>query len=114
MQNRYVGDIGDYGKYALLNALASPKFTLGVHWYLNAYEEANADGRFTHYPQLRSCDPDLYDALQRIVRSGRRSVDAVERAGILPANTISSLPRVRALIGRAGMHRRSKHLPKPI
>jgi hypothetical protein len=88
MQNRYVGDIGDFGKYALLNALSGNELRLGVHWYLNANEEANADGNFTDYPRLRNCDPDLYDALQRIVRSGCRSVHAVERSKLLPPNTI--------------------------
>jgi hypothetical protein len=88
MQNRYVGDIGDFGKYAILNALAGDDLRLGVHWYLNANEETNADGKFTDYPRLRSCDPYLYDALQGIVRSGSRSVEAVEHAGVLPPNTI--------------------------
>ena len=39
MQNKYVGDIGDFGKYVLLRRLACPEFTesplsLGVIWYL--------------------------------------------------------------------------------
>lgn len=33
MQNRYVGDIGDFAKYGLLWAL-SPQKRLGVAWYL--------------------------------------------------------------------------------
>ena len=33
MQNRYVGDIGDYVKYGLLRALADGR-QLGVAWYL--------------------------------------------------------------------------------
>ena len=31
MQNSYVGDIGDFGKYALLNALAGDELRLGVN-----------------------------------------------------------------------------------
>ena len=39
MQNKYVGDVGDFGKYGLLRRLACPEFTesplsLGVIWYL--------------------------------------------------------------------------------
>ena len=39
MQNRYTGDIGDFGKYGLLRALCSPvgeiqRLQLGVVWYL--------------------------------------------------------------------------------
>ncbi len=88
MQRRYVGDIGDFGKYALLKALAGDELRLGVHWYLNAEEEANTDGKFTDYQHLRKYDPLLFDALQDLVRSGHRSVSAVERAGILPTNTL--------------------------
>lgn len=88
MQDRYVGDIGDFGKYGLLNALAGADLRLGVHWYLNADEEANGDGRFTDYLRIRGCDPQLYDALNDIVRRGRRRVAEVESAGILPSRTL--------------------------
>lgn len=88
MQNRYVGDIGDFGKYALLKALSTEDLRLGVHWYLNADEEPNSDGKFTDYPQLRHCDERLYIALQDLVKNGQRSVAAVQQAGILPQNTI--------------------------
>jgi hypothetical protein len=88
MQDRYVGDIGDFGKYALLKALAGNELRLGVHWYLNAAEEANTDGKFTDYHHLRQCDTSLFDALQDLVQRGRRSVAEIERAMILPANTL--------------------------
>lgn len=80
--------MGDFAKYALLKALAGDDLRLGVHWYLNADEEANSDGRLTEYSDLRHCDEPLYLALQHLVKSGRRSVAAVEQAGILPPNTI--------------------------
>ncbi len=50
MQNRYVGDVSDFAKFALRNALAGDDLRLGVHWYLNADEEPNSDGKFTEYP----------------------------------------------------------------
>ena len=40
MQDRFVGDIGDFGKYGLLRTLAGiepkaePGYRLGVVWYL--------------------------------------------------------------------------------
>jgi len=103
MQDRYVGDIGDFGKYALLNAFAGDDLRLGVHWYLNTDEEGNTDGKFTEYRHLSSCDPPLFEALQNLVRDGRRSVAEVERARILPANTLFySLPfSSRDSFGRA-------------
>ena len=44
MQNSYVSDIGDFGKYALLNALAGHELRLGVNWYLNADEKNSPHG----------------------------------------------------------------------
>ena len=34
MKNQYVGDIGDYGKYALLKAFSDNGVKLGINWYL--------------------------------------------------------------------------------
>ena len=57
MQNRYVGDIGDFGKYGLLRSLCgvseilnshhSPR--LGVVWYLYPDESHDSDGKYTGY-----------------------------------------------------------------
>ncbi|MCR5092882.1 MAG: hypothetical protein K6B72_02810 [Lachnospiraceae bacterium] len=33
MQDRYAGDIGDYGKIALLKYLQMHGFSVGVNWY---------------------------------------------------------------------------------
>lgn len=33
MQDRYAGDIGDFGKFGLLKALLAEGFSLGVNWY---------------------------------------------------------------------------------
>lgn len=87
MQHRYAGDIGDFGKYALLKALAGDDLRLGVHWYLNPREERNNDGQFIDYSHLRECDPDLFDELRTILQ-GQRSVIAIEQARILPARTV--------------------------
>lgn len=59
MQHRYTADVGDFGKFGLLNALSGNVLRLGVMWYLNLAEEPNADGRFTNYAQLQTCDPSL-------------------------------------------------------
>jgi len=89
MQNRYTADVGDFGKYALLNWLvAGSDLRLGVVWYLNVNQESNQDGRFTDYSALRKCDPALHDKLSAIVRSGRRTVQEIEQAKILPPETV--------------------------
>lgn len=87
MQNRYVADVGDFGKFALLSALTSGDLRLGVVWYLNSAEETNDDGSLTNYQTLRDCDPDLYDRLAGILRGGKRDVGQVRSAGVLPART---------------------------
>ncbi len=33
MKDQYVGDIGDFGKYALLRAFAKVRIKVGVNWY---------------------------------------------------------------------------------
>ena len=45
MQNRYVGDIGDFGKYHLLQELSMPDLKLGIVWYLIPNENHNSDGK---------------------------------------------------------------------
>jgi len=37
MRDSYVADVGDFGKYALLNALAGNDLRLGVFWCRNAH-----------------------------------------------------------------------------
>ena len=54
MQDQYVGDIGDFGKYGLLRHLTgiqTPRLKtlrLGVVWYLFP-DGGNNDGKFTKY-----------------------------------------------------------------
>ena len=87
MQDRYTGDIGDFGKLGLLRWL-STSLSIGVNWYLVPDESHNADGRHTNYLKKSSfqlCDPDLCHALDHIVNSGQRRVTALESASILSA-----------------------------
>ena len=100
MQDRYTGDLGDFGKYGLLRALCAPEDTspalsLGVVWYLYPHQESNADGKHVAYLDssvanqraFRDCDPVLYDGLKTIVVSGRRCISRIREQGILPAST---------------------------
>jgi hypothetical protein len=95
MQNRYVGDIGDYLKLAILRTL-SPGYRLGVAWWLHRDENHNGDGRHTGYQQRpeqwRHFDPELFDALAKIVASNRRNIRALEAANILPGAIFANEP----------------------
>ena len=102
MQDQYVGDIGDFGKYGLLRHLTGMRdddapenaLSLGVVWYLFP-NGGNNDGKFTDYlcnpkprdSKLRDCDPELYWTLQRLVRECKRNVFSVRMSGILPRDT---------------------------
>jgi hypothetical protein len=93
MQNRYVGDIGDYVKLSILRAL-SPGYHLGIAWWLYPDESHNKDGRHIEYlerpEQWRHFDPNLFDVLAEIVASDRRDVRALETVDILPGAIFAS------------------------
>jgi hypothetical protein len=102
MQNRYVADVGDFGKFGLLRALCAspetpmPLIKLGVVWYLVPDESHNNDGKHITYLEVpgpkrelyRECDPDLYHRLAEIHQSGIRDVKAIRRHGVLPEGTV--------------------------
>lgn len=86
MKNQYVGDIGDYGKYALLKAFAEADVKVGVNWYLTDDDESN-DGKFIEYlnkPDIyRHYCPTVFDLLHDVVKSNSKSVNIIEKSGII-------------------------------
>jgi hypothetical protein len=88
MRDSYVADVGDFGKYALLNALAGNDLRLAVLWCRNSLADATQDGRFTVYLELRMCDPSLYDRLSEILSTNQRTLSQVENNDILPPRTL--------------------------
>ena len=85
MQDRYVGDIGDYVKYGLLRAIRGTR-RLGVAWYLHPNAGPVGDGKHTAYLQdpdeWRHLDAELFDTLGELI-GDRRSVAAIQKSGIL-------------------------------
>ena len=88
MRDSYVADVGDFGKYALLKALAGDDLRLGVVWCRNTLEDASNDGRFTEYRQLKSCDAALHEKLLHILKGKQRTLVEVEKGSILPRTTV--------------------------
>ena len=91
MQDKYVGDIGDFVKYSLLRAL-SYDCRLGVSWYLFP-DEGNKDGRHIDYlekpKEWRSFDEQTFDFLKDVFEGRReRRVSEIERSGLLPDATV--------------------------
>ena len=105
MQDRYVGDIGDFGKYGLLRWLTGMrenvakdglgKLQLGVVWWMNNEDKDTGHGGVIGYlsksqrndSKFRVCDPCLYLHLKQLVFTDNREVWAVQRRGILPHDT---------------------------
>lgn len=93
MQNRYVGDVGDFAKYSLLRSVSAKRgLTLGIVWCLFNDESHNGDGRHTRYlrtGELRALDSELHDCLAKIVHSGKRSVQDICAANLFPSSTVT-------------------------
>ncbi len=114
MQDKYVGDIGDFGKYGLLRVLTQGlagcvdgkpsglgdgerQLRLGVIWhYVAVRRQLPPLGLAFKYildpnaleRDLIQCDPELYDILSGLIGNNRRSVGAVEQSAALPKDTV--------------------------
>ncbi len=89
MQNRYAGDVGDFGKLGLLRKITSYGFDLGINWYLVPDERHNADGKHIGYitdKKYDGCDDSLRNSLKTIVY-GQRSISALEYMNLIPSAT---------------------------
>lgn len=94
MQNRYTGDIGDFGKLGLLRRLSMSGLSIGVNWYLTPDETHNNDGGHINYLKKSSfsdCDKQLWTVLGQIVDSGKRMVSELECPDILSASFYSQI-----------------------
>jgi hypothetical protein len=95
MQDRYVGDVGDFGKYALLRRLCGvpteSSVRLGVIWCRFPNESYTNDGRHTSYlysPKFENLDCQLLLHLKGIVEADRRQISSVADTPILHAGTV--------------------------
>ena len=131
MQDRYTGDIGDFGKYGLLRELCGMteggrQLSLGIVWYRVPDESHNDDGKHTRYlepsaknlQQFRALDTHLYDALAKIVRGKDRRLSLVRGASLFPretafyetALTFLEMPGIGPAAKQARMRRRARWL----
>lgn len=96
MQDRYAFDIGDFGKFALLRALA-PGRKLALCWYLcpGGPQEPAGDGRHITYlaqpERYQQLDPAVFRAFAQALPDGR-NVRSLERLNLLPGTTYHSDP----------------------
>lgn len=89
MQNRYTGDIGDFGKFLLLKHLFPTK-SITTIWYLYPDETHNSDGSHTVkegnvkvYRRCHTLDPQMSELFNTIHRSSMRHIDLFETLDVL-------------------------------
>ena len=92
MQDNYIGDIGDYGKYGLLREVCAAAISLSVNWYRVVPTKLGKqdDGKYINYlsmPQVyRAYDPTLFDSLCKIVMQEQdRRIARIEQEDLFPA-----------------------------
>lgn len=91
MQNRYVADVGNLGKYGLLRYITKTNLSLGINWYLVPDENNNEDGKYISYLEKNDysqCDEELYYIMKKIINEDRRNIDSIQESDIFPANTL--------------------------
>ena len=95
MQDCYVGDIGDFGKYGLLRWLCGmfdddDPLSLGVLWYHFECCNGGGDIDYLEPPKNKSfecCDHELLSILCSIVKNDERTINVVEESKVLPLGT---------------------------
>ncbi len=82
MQDLYIGDIGDFGKYGLLREIERVGFSLAVNWYRLAPEQTKYLSKPDEY---RGYDAQLFDILNDIVTNNESKISKIEKSGLLNA-----------------------------
>lgn len=85
MQDRYAGDIGDFGKFLLLRYLfLSSKTKLCQIWYKYPNERHNNDGLYINYfEKIKNFDLFLENSFKNLIQK-ERSIKALEKLNLLP------------------------------
>lgn len=111
MQDRYAGDVGDFGKFGMLRCLEKSGLSVGVNWYLVGDESHNNDGKHIRYLEnaiYRGCDDGLLASLRSMLEQGKRSVLEIERLCLLETQKYYHeriiMPRKQTGITRSEWH----------
>lgn len=89
MQDRYAGDIGDYGKLGLLRKL-SEKFSIGINWYnpgeldFERDKDGNfkqEDGKYRDFTGFENYAPDIVSTLETLKE--HHSIEMLEKLKLI-------------------------------
>ena len=136
MQNKFVGDVGDYAKFGLLRRLCgqtSPDgedaLSLGLVWYMRHDErhgtdrnKVSGDGSYTSYLELTKAnikeygdhDSELWAKLGVLVAQGRRCTHCAEVAKLLPDGTAYYSPMLTYVPGNSKRARDARTLCRTV
>lgn len=87
MQDKYTGDIGDFGKFHLLQCVEKTKLKLGINWYYTKpynYKEMNNGDGSIKTKDIAMLDIDLSNKINKIFEKGsKRSIKDLENSKLL-------------------------------
>jgi hypothetical protein len=110
LQNKYAGDVGDFGKLGLLRQISDFGLSIGVNWYLMP-DDGNNDGKhiaYLHAPRFLGCDDELHQSLHDIVQNQKRCVRSIEAAALLPGALYYNQP-LKEASARTAWHQNALH-----
>jgi hypothetical protein len=86
MRDKFVGDVGDFGKYGLLRALCGKDLALGVVWYF--VRDRMVDYLKDSERRFEECDGELFEVLRNLVDDCQRKTATIEASGLFPLDTV--------------------------
>ena len=105
MKNQYVGDIRDFEKYAVLNALSAASGLSVVLCWMLTPNDAGQDGRKLKYLErpddYRHLNADVFDRLSKVINDNQRSVEAIRTAQVIADATYYEPVLADSLTARA-------------
>ena len=107
MQDRYAGDIGDFGKIGLLQELCNEGFHIGINWYKTVPDQQELkkqDGRIPIPEKYSCCNRQLYETLCNI-KNSKRSIKELENADLI-SNAVYYSDQV-PVVGRTTWHKKA-------
>ena len=84
MQDKYVCDIGDFGKFFLFRKIFTGNKKLAIIWFYHKIVENNKDGKYIEYfHRVTGLDCTLENAFKKILLNNNRNIKALQELNLL-------------------------------